>query len=140
MKGISDNERQSRVKREEFKTVGGHPESLSMKPLSVTLLGANDDARRALATALVGTQGKVVQSAPLPSREALPSLLDTDCDVLIFDLDHDLERALDLVEFTCGLNYPVVIMVYSRDPDPELMLRCMRAGTREFLSYPLTPD
>lgn len=140
MKGISDNERQSHTRREEFKVAGGHPDSLSMRPLSVTLLGANDDARRALAMALAGTQGRVVQSAPLPSREALPSLLDHDCDVLIVDLDHDGERALELVELACGLNNGVVIMVYSRDPDPDLLVRCMRAGTREFLSHPLTPD
>jgi pilus assembly protein CpaE len=59
-------------------------------------------------------------------------------DVVLIDLDSDPEYALDLVESICirGL---ATAMVYSAQTDPDLLLRCMRAGAREFLTMPFEP-
>jgi pilus assembly protein CpaE len=51
-------------------------------------------------------------------------------------LDSDPEYALDLVETICARGLATV-MVYSAQTDPGLLLRCMRAGAREFLTLPL---
>ena len=93
-----------------------NPESVSMNALSVVLLGANESRRRKLASALAGSQARVVGEAAgsgLPGRDALPALLnpasppsDTqdDADVLIVDLHEDPDRGLELVEAACGID------------------------------------
>jgi pilus assembly protein CpaE len=56
--------------------------------------------------------------------------------VAIIDLDSDPELALDLIENIC-VQGSAIAMVYSERPDADLMVRCIRAGAREFLSLPL---
>ena len=131
-------------------TAMSNPESVRMNALSVVLLSASELRRKELAAALAGTEASVVgelSGAPsgqaLPGRDALPALLQSpltqdDIDVLIVDLHEDTERGLDLVEAACGLNPSVIVMVYARLNDPDLLVRCMRAGAREFLSDPLS--
>jgi len=58
--------------------------------------------------------------------------------VVIIDLDSNPEYALDLVETICSTGSPTV-MVYSAQSDSELLVRCMRAGAREFLTQPFSP-
>ncbi len=55
--------------------------------------------------------------------------------MLVIDLDSFPEFALELVEAICSQSQKTV-MVYSGKSDPELLVRCMRAGVREFLSPP----
>jgi len=121
-------------------TQPGNPDGVSMKALSVVLLGADPDTRRALAEALAGAQATVTKQDALPSRDVLAPLLHADCDVLIVDLNRDTEEALDVVEAACNLPDPITVMVYSRKADPELLVRCMRVGAREFLTDPLSSN
>lgn len=67
--------------------------------------------------------------------EDLPRLLDENHDVVLVDLDSDPEYALALVEKICVHGHSTV-MVYSSQSDPQLLVRCMRAGAREFLALP----
>ncbi len=60
-------------------------------------------------------------------------------EAVLVDLDGDPEAALELVESVCALNASTV-MVFSETADPELLVRCMRAGAREFLNFPLAPE
>ncbi len=71
-----------------------------------------------------------------PSLDDVPRLLEQHHDVIIIDLDSDSEYALDLVE-SIGASGAATVMVYSAKPDPDLLVRCMRAGAREFLTLPL---
>jgi pilus assembly protein CpaE len=119
-------------------TTTRNPESVRMSALSVVLLGASED-RRALATALAETQAHVVKEVGLPSLDALPPLLEGECDVLIIDLEQDAERGLELVEAARSLSSEITVMAYSHNADRDLLVRCMQAGAREFLSDPLTP-
>ena len=97
-----------------------NPESVSMNALSVVLLSASETRRKTLAAALAGTQAKVIGDASgertLPGRDALPSLLQGDPDVLIVDLHEDMERGLELMEAACALNPAITVMVYARPP------------------------
>jgi pilus assembly protein CpaE len=74
-----------------------------------------------------------------PGLGDLPQTLDEDYDVIVIDLDGEAEIALDLVE-NIGANSAATVMVYSESSDPELLVRCMRAGAREFLPVPFSAD
>src|ERR1700722_1335688 len=104
------------------------PDSLDVPVLSVALIGPDEQRRRAVARALAGSQANVTREfASYPGLDDVPRLLETEYDVIIVDLDSDPEHALDLVEHICG-NSSATVMVYSKQADPELLVRCMRAG------------
>jgi len=116
------------------------PDSLDVHVLSVALIGPDEQRRHAVARALAGSQANVTREfASYPDLDDVPRLLETDYDVIIVDLDSDPEHALDLVEHICG-NSSATVMVYSAQADSELLVRCMRAGAREFLSQPIAPN
>ena len=106
--------------------------------LSIALIGPDARLRSVLATELAASGGTGVREFPLyPSRvDLLPQVLEKKFDVILFDLDSDPEFALELVENICA-NGSSTVMVYSQSSDPELMLRSMRAGAREYLTLPL---
>ena len=109
-----------------------------MDTLSVVLIGPDDGRRRTLAQAFYEQQ--VVVSGELgsyPNFNHLVKLTESGCDVVVVDLDGDVDVALDLVENICSRNSALTVMVYSSSQEPELLVRCMRAGARELLSAPL---
>lgn len=115
-----------------------NPDSLSMSALSVILIGPHNERRRALARVLAGPQTSVVKEfSAYPREDNLADVLNGEHDVVIIDLDPDPERALDLIEAICSTNAAITVMVYSGQTDPELLVRCMRAGAREFLTEPV---
>jgi pilus assembly protein CpaE len=117
------------------------PDSLSPSALTVAVISP-DEQRRSAATRALGE----CQSGPVQEFDSYPDGLDDvprifskqNLDVALIDLDSDPEYALDLVESICirGL---ATAMVYSAQTDPDLLLRCMRAGAREFLTMPFEP-
>jgi pilus assembly protein CpaE len=76
------------------------------------------------------------QMSRYPEGAQLTKLIDLDYDVIIIDLDSNPDSALVVVEGVCAASAGTV-MVYSGDTHSELMIRCMRAGTREFISLPV---
>jgi pilus assembly protein CpaE len=113
-------------------------ESLGDNDLSIVLIGPNEIRRVEVALALAKCAGSEVHafSSYPPSLDDVPRLLELNHDVIIIDLDSDPEYALDLAE-SIGSNGSATVMVYSANPDPDLLVRCMRAGAREFLTLPL---
>jgi len=120
--------------------VSQRSESLGVDNLSIVLIGPDEKHRDAVALALARCAGSEVHSFSSypPSLGDVPRLLEQNHDVIIIDLDSDPEYALDLVE-SVGANGSVTVMVYSVKADPDLLVRCMRAGAREFLMLPLEP-
>ena len=115
------------------------PDMLDIHVMSVALIGPEEQRRKAVASALAESQANVTQEfASYPELDDVPQLLETGFDVIIVELDTDPEHALDLVEHICG-NSSLTVMVYSKQADPELLVRCMRAGAREFLNQPIAP-
>lgn len=105
--------------------------------LIVALIGPHDERRREMVRALVmceGTDIRAFSSYP-PSLDDTPRLLEDNHDVVVIELDSDPEFALDLVE-SIGQSTKTTVMVYSSNADPELLMRSMRAGAREFLMPP----
>jgi len=111
--------------------------SVAAARLSIALVGPDEERRTGLATTLAGLPGNVVReyaSYP-PTLDQVPKMLDRQYDILIIDLDSDREYALELVESICAQG-SATVMVYSAKADQELVVRCMRAGVREFLIPP----
>jgi pilus assembly protein CpaE len=120
-------------------TVTRDPDALGTNVLSVALIGPEEQRRKAVARALAGPQANVAREfSSYPDLDDVPRLLEEEYDVIIVDLDSNPEHALDLVEHICG-NSPVTVMVYSAQADSEMLVRCMRAGAREFLTQPFAP-
>jgi Flp pilus assembly CpaE family ATPase len=114
-----------------------YPDSLGGNVLSIALIGPDEERRKAASTALAGCQGGEIRefSSYPPSLDDVPRLLEQHYDIIIIDLDSHPEYALELVESICA-NGSATVMVYSMKADSELLVRCMRAGAREFLTLP----
>jgi pilus assembly protein CpaE len=113
--------------------------SARMNMLSVVLIGPDDSRRSALAKAFLEQQVTITgELGSYPNLNHLIKLTESDCDVVVVDLDGDADVALDLVENICSRNPTLTVMVYSSSQQAELLVRCMRAGARELLTEPLT--
>jgi pilus assembly protein CpaE len=119
---------------------------LANKPLldvasyAVAVISPDEARREAAINALGECQGVQIRefiSYP-PGIENVSRMLGTNFDVVIVDLDSDPEYAIDLVESISTQGHATVI-VYSAHADPDLLVRCMRAGSREFLITPFEP-
>jgi pilus assembly protein CpaE len=106
--------------------------------LSIALIGPNENRRRIVANALAGSGSSTVREFPsYPSKtNDVPHMMEQNFDVYIIDLDGDQRYALELVE-EISANPSVTVMVFSMNNDPNLLMSCMRAGAREFLSQPV---
>jgi pilus assembly protein CpaE len=105
--------------------------------LSVAVISP-DEQRRNAALNAVGEcpTGQVQEFVSYPSSlDEAPRNLNRDFDVVLVDLDGDLNCALDLVRSIC-LNGLATVMVFSAQDDPDLLLKSMHAGAREFLALP----
>jgi pilus assembly protein CpaE len=117
------------------------PEPIGVEDLSIAVISPSEESRVYAVQAMSGCTGAYVSefSSYSLGTADLPSTLEEDNDVILIDLDGDAELALELVESICA-NGVATVMVYSDSSDPELLVRCMRAGAREFLTLPFSPD
>jgi pilus assembly protein CpaE len=117
-----------------------NPDASSPGMLSIVLMGPDDQRRAAIGDALSGSPvGRIREISSYPTDlNSLPKMLEQNCDVVIVDLDSDPEYALEIVEsiYSYGL---ATVIVCSAKANLELAVRCMRAGAREFLTFPLNP-
>ncbi len=117
------------------------PDSIGAEALALVLVGP-DANRRSLAMkalrACAGTEVHEFASYP-QSADDVPAMLQENPDAVLIDLDSDPETALELVENIC-VQSAATVMVFSAKSDSEMLVRCMRAGAREFLSFPLAQE
>ena len=115
-------------------------ESLSMSALSLVLIGPNEMRRRAVAQAFSGSQATIARElSAYPAIDDLAGILQA-YDGVVIDLDANPEQALEVIENLCSNNNSLTVMVYSASSDPQMLVRCMRAGAREFLHEPVLPN
>jgi pilus assembly protein CpaE len=116
------------------------PDALGTNVLTIALIGPDQQRRSGIAITLAGLQaGLTREFITYPEVDEVPNILEDGYDVIMVDLDSNPEYALDLIEAICGNGSPTV-MVYSAHTDPELLVRCMRAGAREFLTQPFAAN
>jgi pilus assembly protein CpaE len=115
-------------------------DSLGASALSIAVVSPDEQSRKAAMDALSECQpGRVREFKSYPADlNDVPAMLGNDFDVVIVDLDSNPEIAFDLVESICAHNLGTA-MVYSAQSDPNLLLRSMHAGAREFLRVPINP-
>ncbi len=113
------------------------PATAGSDSLSIALIGPEEQRRKEAANALLLCENVEVREFPAypASLEDVPRLVEQRSDVVIVDIDARPEYALELVEALCA-GGSATVMVYSSKPAPDLLMRCMRAGAREFLSPP----
>jgi pilus assembly protein CpaE len=105
--------------------------------LSVIVIGPDDRRRQDVVHALQGPLcAEPQQISQYPETAQIARLIEFNADAVIVDLDSSSELALDVVENLCAAS-PATVMVYSGHGDHDLMIRCMRAGAREFLHLPI---
>jgi pilus assembly protein CpaE len=105
--------------------------------LSVAVISPDMRRRNAAMGALEDCQAGRTKEfvAYPPDLTDVPRMLGQDFDVVLVDLDSNPKQALDLVE-TISVHGLATAMVYSEQADLDLLLRSMRAGSREFLALP----
>ncbi|HEV2484787.1 MAG TPA: AAA family ATPase [Terracidiphilus sp.] len=115
------------------------PDSLGTDRMSIAVISPNDERRNAAISALDNfPNGRISEFMSYPSDvDAVAQMLKQRFAVAVIDLDSDPEYALQLIEQICTDGSTNVI-VYSSVADPGMMVRCMRAGSREFLRLPIT--
>ena len=106
--------------------------------LSVALVGPDEERRRAMAQALAESRrARVVEFHSYPAElHDLERILEQNFDIIFVDIDSEPEFSLDLVQVISNTS-AARIMVYSRVPDQNQVLRCMQAGAGEYLGLPL---
>jgi pilus assembly protein CpaE len=117
------------------------PGNFGKGSLSVALIGPDEQRRKAMAEALSGRAGVVVQEYVAFPRdlEDLPKLLEEHYGVVVVDADSDPDFAVQLAE-SLSASGKTYVMAFSADPDVRLAIRFMRAGVREFFTLPLNKD
>jgi pilus assembly protein CpaE len=101
-----------------------------------------DTQRRNAALRALGEchAGKIQEFLSYPSDlESAPRTLNREFDIVLVDLDTTPKLALNLVE-SISVRGLAIAMVYSAQADPDLLLRAMRVGAREFLTLPFYPS
>lgn len=117
-----------------------NPDTLGANVLSVAIIGPEEAPRREVVIAVSGPQANVARELrSYPDLDEAAQLAEAGYDVIIIDLDSNPEQAFDLVE-SIASHSSVTVMVYSARSNPDLLMRCMRAGAREFLTLPVSSN
>jgi pilus assembly protein CpaE len=106
--------------------------------LSIAVIGPGDQRRNTIIEALTRCHtGQIREFIAYPAsvNDAAQMLL-RNYDLVLVDLDSNPEFSLDLVESIC-IHGSASVMVYSEQSDPDIIVRSMRAGAREFIRIPL---
>lgn len=105
-----------------------------MTSCETVLICPNQGRQIDLEEAIRKSGGRIVDVlAAYPSPPAVAALVRSACDAIIIELDSDPSAALELIEHINRAS-GVTLMVFSGSADPDLIVRCMRVGAREFLS------
>ncbi len=108
--------------------------------LSFLVIGPDAERRQQVVAALHAENVFVARELALYPRlrHAGEEPSASEFDVVVIDLDSDQEAALELVSQICSRDASATVIVYSVSRDPEVVVRCMRAGAREFLAMPVS--
>lgn len=105
--------------------------------LSIAVVDSDFERRNAIAGIVnaLRISGKTPRVTMLPDVGNSQMMMNQGFDVVLMAVDKEKEVALRTIEALCrsGTATP---MAYSQRTDDDLLIRCMRAGVREFLLYP----
>lgn len=109
------------------------------RPLNAVLVASDRELAESFLQA--AAEAKVFQIlAELKGYPAAPTLemrlRQMQPDVVLIDLAADFEAACGLIQAAAALQPPVQVVGLHHRPDPDVLIRCFRAGAAEFLSAP----
>jgi pilus assembly protein CpaE len=109
--------------------------------LSIAVISPDESSRNSAIRVMNEChEGTIQEFISYPSDlQELVQTLGNGYEVVIVDMDSDQANAIELVEAICR-NGLATVMMYSTHPDPDMLVRCMRAGVREFLNYPFSQN
>lgn len=124
-----------------MQTLTQDSETSNSSTFSVALVGPEVNGRRAVSAAFAGAQqaSSIREFLSYPDAEEATQLFASDYDIVVVELDSNPDHALKLIEAICATG-SATVMVYSARSDSDLLVRCMRAGAREFLAHPIAPN
>ncbi len=107
--------------------------------LAIAVIGPDPDRRAAAVRAFSEQPGNLVRQFSTFSSGSndLAQMVNEQYHVALIDLDGDSNYALELVK-RIGAPGRATVMAYSANASPDLLVRCMRAGAREFLEAPFS--
>jgi len=105
--------------------------------MSIAIVDQDFERRTSVAGILCALHinGKAPRVTPLSDVGNFLMLVNQGFDVVLIAVDKNKDAALKTIEALChaGTSTP---MAYSQSTEDDLLIRCMRAGVREFLMYP----
>lgn len=116
----------------------GQPsQGLKAHGLSIVIISPDEDRRKQVMAGMNALPPQAIKEyEKYPEGEFLESLLREDHDVFMIDLDGNPSHALYLVETICARG-DATVMAFSQATDSDLLVQCMRAGVRDFLTLPV---
>src|SRR5579871_795645 len=114
--------------------------SLHLHSMAAVIVSSDAHRRRALVGALTSHGVRIAREfTDYPGLDELLRASSLDCQIVVVDLVPSVEVAVNLVENISG-DLALTVMVYAAGADSELLMRCMRAGAREFLTAPVSAE
>lgn len=116
------------------------PEGSHADVLSVAVVDPILERRNAVASIVCGLRTNSVVPRVTTLREVanFELIISQNFKVVLLAVDGEQEAALKTIEALCRAG-SVTPMAYSESSNDDLLIRCMRAGVREFLVYPFAP-
>lgn len=111
-----------------------------MAEFSMFVLHPNGDHCAAVAEAFREYDGEIEIEPITDLREASGRITEEKPAVVVVGVDTPNDPALKTIEGISNLSLDVGIIVVSKEPTQELLVSCMRAGTDEFLEFPVDQD
>jgi pilus assembly protein CpaE len=116
------------------------PRAPNTRVLSIAIIGPDERLRKTLASEIASCQSGPIQehfSYP-PGLHHVQNIVEQNFDAIFIDLESEPEFALELAE-NIGAHSSATVIAYAPSGNRELLMRCMRAGVREFVTVPGSP-
>lgn len=109
--------------------------------VQIALIAPNEEGRREIAKTIAATEARVVHEfADYPGNAVICGLFNEGCGIIVIDLDAGLRHGLDVIETISKCGVPVTVIACSGRNEADIVIHAMRAGAREFLAAPLSPQ
>jgi pilus assembly protein CpaE len=109
------------------------------QPLTFVILSTGLDTFKEIRGALQGADGRLLAGGDDP-EQVYEQIVHLRPSAAVITLGPNTEQGVALIERLTNEGVPTALICAARDASPELILRSMRAGAREFLRLPIIKE
>ncbi|HYY56183.1 MAG TPA: AAA family ATPase [Pyrinomonadaceae bacterium] len=109
------------------------------QPLTFVILSTGLDTFKEIRSALQSADGRLLAGGDDP-EQVYEQIVHLRPSAAVITFGPNTEQTLALIERLSNEAVPTALICAARDASPELILRCMRAGAREFLRLPVIKE